>query len=144
MYAVIECGGTQVRVSENQKVRIPRIDAKEGQKYKMEKVLLLSNGQDVIIGQPTIKDAVVEVTVVGHSRSAKISGMIYKPKKDYRRRWGARTHYTDLLVNTVRHPTMKAIAKPTAPAAEKKKAPKKAKAVKPAEAKKNPGKGDKK
>lgn len=144
MYAVIECGGTQVRVSENQKVRIPRIEAKEGQKYKMEKVLLLSNGQDVIIGQPIIKDAVVEVTVVGHSRSAKISGMIYKPKKDYRRRWGARTLYTDLLVNTVSHPKIKAIAKPSAPAAEKKKAPKKDKTVKPAAAKKNPGKGDKK
>ncbi len=144
MYAVIECGGTQVRVSENQKIRIPRIEATEGQKYKMEKVLLLSNGQDVIIGQPIIKDAVVEVTVVGHSRSAKISGMIYKPKKDYRRRWGARTLYTDLLVNTVSHPKIKAIAKPSAPAAEKKKAPKKVKAAKPAAAKKNPGKGDKK
>ncbi|MDQ7798261.1 MAG: 50S ribosomal protein L21 [Candidatus Edwardsbacteria bacterium] len=143
MYAVIECGGTQVRVSENQKVRIPRIDAQEGQKYKMEKVLLLSNGQDVIIGQPTIKDAIVEVTVVGHSRSAKISAMIYKPKKDYRRRWGARTHYTDLLVNTVSHPKIKAIAKPATPAVEKKKAPKKAPAAKPAAAKKNPGKGDK-
>jgi large subunit ribosomal protein L21 len=109
----------------------------------MEKVLLLSNGQDVIIGQPTIKDAIVEVTVVGHSRSAKISAMIYKPKKDYRRRWGARTHYTDLLVNTVSHPKIKAIAKPATPAVEKKKAPKKAQAAKPAAAKKNPGKGDK-
>jgi large subunit ribosomal protein L21 len=109
----------------------------------MEKVLLLSNGQDVIIGQPTIKDAIVEVTVVGHSRSAKISAMIYKPKKDYRRRWGARTHYTDLLVNTVSHPKIKAIAKPATPAAEKKKTPQKAKAAKPAAAKKNPGKGDK-
>lgn len=143
MYAVIECGGTQVRVSENQKVRIPRIDAKEGQKYKMEKVLLLSNGQDVIIGQPVVKDAVVEVTVVGHSRSAKIVGMKYKPKKDYRRRWGARTNYTDLLVNTVSHPKMKAIAKAEAPKAEKKVAPKKTKAVKTAAAKKNPAKGDK-
>jgi len=140
MYAVIECGGTQVRVSENQKVRIPRIDAKEGEKYKMEKVLLVSNGQEVVIGQPIVKDAVVEVTVVGHSRSAKISAMVYKPKKDYRRRWGARTHYTDLLVNTVSHPKIKAIAKP---AEEKKKAPKKTKAAKPAQTKKNPGKGDK-
>lgn len=140
MYAVIECGGTQVRVSENQKVRIPRIEAKEGEKYKMEKVLLVSNGQEVVIGQPIVKDAVVEVTVVGHSRSAKISAMIYKPKKDYRRRWGARTHYTDLLVNTVSHPKIKAIAKP---AEEKKKAPQKTKVTKPAAAKKNPVKGDK-
>jgi large subunit ribosomal protein L21 len=139
MYAVIECGGTQVRVSENQKVRIPRIDAKEGQKYKMEKVLLMSNGQEVIIGRPTIKEAVVEVTVVGHSRSAKIEGMKYKPKKDYRRRWGARTHYTDLLVNTVSHPGIKAIEKPAVD-------PKKKVAVKPAKAggAKKPVKGDKK
>ncbi len=139
MYAVIECGGTQVRVSENQKVRIPRIDAKEGQKYKMEKVLLMSNGQEVIIGRPTIKEAVVEVTVVGHSRSAKIEGMKYKPKKDYRRRWGARTHYTDLLVNTVSHPGIKAIEKPAAE-------PKKKAAAKPAKAggAKKPVKGDKK
>ena len=139
MYAVIECGGTQVMVSENQKVRIPRIDAKEGQKYKMEKVLLMSNGQEVIIGRPTIKEAVVEVTVMGHSRSAKIEGMKYKPKKDYRRRWGARTHYTDLLVNTVSHPGIKAIEKPAAE-------PKKKAAAKPAKVggSKKPVKGDKK
>ncbi|MDO9693940.1 MAG: 50S ribosomal protein L21 [Candidatus Latescibacteria bacterium] len=126
MYAVIECGGTQVRVFQNAKVRIPRIDAKEGEKYKIEKILLVSNGQDIVVGSPTVKDAVVEATVVGHPRSAKIVGMIYKPKKDYRRHWGARTHYTELFIEKVSHPTVKPLEKLARPGAARKKTVKKA------------------
>jgi len=126
MYAVIECGGTQVRVFQNAKVRIPRIDAKEGEKYKIEKILLVSNGQDIVVGSPTVKDAVVEATVVGHPRSAKIVGMIYKPKKDYRRHWGARTHYTELFIEKVSHPTVKPLEKLARPGAAKKQTVKKA------------------
>jgi large subunit ribosomal protein L21 len=126
MYAVIECGGTQVRVFQNAKVRIPRIDAKEGEKYKIEKILLVSNGQDIVVGSPTVKDAVVEATVVGHPRSAKIVGMIYKPKKDYRRHWGARTHFTELFIEKVSHPAVKPLEKLARPGAAKKQTVKKA------------------
>jgi large subunit ribosomal protein L21 len=128
MYAVIECGGTQVLVSQNQKVRIPRIDAKEGEKYKIEKVLLVSNGQEVAVGTPLVKDAVVEATVVSHPRSGKIMGMKYKPKKDYRRRWGARELFTELMIDKLSHPTIKELSKPQA----EKKAVKKAKPAKKA------------
>jgi len=110
MYAVIECGGAQYKVSENQKVIILRIDAKQGATVKLEKVLLVSNGKDVVIGMPVVKDAVVEATIVGHPRSAKIDAMRYTPKKDYRRRWGAHTNYTELLINKVSHPAVKPLA----------------------------------
>lgn len=126
MYAVIECGGTQVRVFQNAKVRIPRIDAKEGEKYKIEKILLVSNGQDIVVGSPTVKDAVVEATVVGHPRSAKIVGMIYKPKKDYRRHWGARTLFTELMIEKVSHPSVKPLEKLARPGAAKRRTVKKA------------------
>ena len=126
MYAVIECGGAQYRVSEKQKVTILRIDAKQGDTVKLEKILLVSNGRDVVIGTPVVKDAVVEATIVGHPRSAKIDAMRYVPKKDYRRRWGAHTNYTELLINTVSHPTVKPLAgqepKPVKKAAKPKKA----------------------
>lgn len=136
MYAVIECGGAQYRVSEKQKVTILRIDAKQGDTVKLEKVLLVSNGRDVAIGTPVVKDAVVEATIVGHPRSAKIDAIRYVPKKDYRRRWGAHTNYTELLINTVSHPTVKPLAgheaKPVKKAAKPKKAAE-AKAKAPAE-----------
>jgi large subunit ribosomal protein L21 len=136
MYAVIECGGAQYKVSENQKVMILRIDAKQGATVKLEKVLLVSNGTDVVIGMPVVKDALVEATIVGHPRSAKINAIRYVPKKDYRRRWGAHTNYTELLINTVSHPTVKPLAildaKPVKKAAKPKKAVE-AKAKAPAE-----------
>ncbi|HTY09140.1 MAG TPA: 50S ribosomal protein L21 [Candidatus Edwardsbacteria bacterium] len=110
MYAVIECGGAQYKVAEKQKVMILRIDAKQGATVKLEKVLLVSNGKDVVIGTPVVKDAVVEATIVGHPRSAKIDAMRYTPKKDYRRRWGAHTNYTELLINKVSHPAVKPLA----------------------------------
>ncbi len=112
MFAIVECGGAQFKVSEKQKVRIPRISAGEGEKYRLEKVLLVSNGQDTKIGRPVLKEAVVEATILGHPRSAKIEGMKFKPKKDYRRRWGARTLYTELLIEKVSHPGIEPLAEP--------------------------------
>ncbi|MCU0606929.1 MAG: 50S ribosomal protein L21 [Candidatus Edwardsbacteria bacterium] len=138
MYAVIECGGAQYRVSEKQNVVILRIDAKQGEKVRLEKVLLVSNGKDVVIGTPVVKDAVVEATIIGHPRSAKIDGMRYVPKKDYRRRWGAHTNFTELHIETVSHPTVKPLAgeaQPAKPAAKPKRAVKaKTKTKAPAEA----------
>ncbi|MDI6740982.1 MAG: 50S ribosomal protein L21 [Candidatus Edwardsbacteria bacterium] len=134
MYAVIECGGAQYKVSEKQKVTILRIAAKQGETFKLEKVLLVSNGQDVVIGTPVVTDAVVEATIISHSRSAKIDAMRYIPKKDYRRRWGAHTNYTELLINTVSHPSVKPLAGHEAQPV--KKTAKKAKAEKPVDEKK--------
>lgn len=136
MYAVIECGGAQYRVSEKQNVTILRIDAKQGDKVRLEKVLLVSNGKDVVIGTPVIKDAVVEATILGHPRSAKIDGMRYVPKKDYRRRWGAHTNFTELRIDTVSHPTVKPLAGEAKPAPKSAKTKKtvKTKAKAPAEA----------
>lgn len=111
MFAIVECGGAQFKVAEKQKVRIPRISAGQGEKFKLEKVLLVSNGVETEVGRPVVKGAVVEATVVGHPRSAKIDGMKYKPKKDYRRRWGARTLFTELLIDKVSHPGIKPLAK---------------------------------
>lgn len=136
MYAVIECGGAQYRVWEKQNVTILRIDAKQGDKVRLEKVLLVSNGKDVVIGTPVVKDAVVEATIIGHPRSAKIDAMRYVPKKDYRRRWGAHTNFTELRIETVSHPAVKPLAGEAQPApkAAKPKRAVKAKAKSPAEA----------
>lgn len=112
MFAIVECGGAQFKVAEKQKVRVPRITAAQGDKYKLEKVLLVSNGRETEVGRPVVKEAVVEATILGHPRSAKIEGMKYKPKKDYRRRWGARTLFTELMIDKVSHPGIKPLEKP--------------------------------
>lgn len=123
MFAIVECGGAQFKVSEKQKVRVPRISAAQGDKFKLEKVLLVSNGRETEVGRPVVKEAVVEATIVGHPRSAKIEGMKYKPKKDYRRRWGARTLFTELMIDKVSHPGIKPLAKAEADKPAPKKAP---------------------
>lgn len=127
MFAIVECGGAQFKVAEKQKVRVPRITAAQGDKYRLEKVLLVSNGRETEVGRPVVKEAVVEATILGHPRSAKIEGMKYKPKKDYRRRWGARTLYTELMIDKVTHPGIKPLAVPQGekPAARKLKTAKK-------------------
>ncbi len=124
MFAIVECGGAQFKVAEKQKVRIPRISAAQGEKFKLEKVLLVSNGRETEVGRPVVKEAVVEATILGHPRSAKIEGMKYKPKKDYRRRWGARALYTELMIDKVSHPGIKPLDMPQAdkPATRKPKA----------------------
>jgi len=81
MYAVIEIGASQFKVSEGDTIKADRLEGQEGQSIKFDKVLLFSKGNDVRVGQPYLKDVKVEATVVDHHSAAKTYGVKYKARK---------------------------------------------------------------
>jgi len=64
----------------------------------------MADGDDVLVGTPTVSDILVSVTVVDHIRGPKIDRFKYRPKKRIRVRGGHRQHYTRLLVDFIGHP----------------------------------------
>lgn len=104
MYAIIETGGLQFRVEENEKVKVPRLQASPGETFKIPRVLFIAEGDNTLIGTPTLNEAEVLASVMQHGRGEKIVGFKYKPKKKYRRHWGARQDYTELLITKIAHP----------------------------------------
>ena len=69
MYAVIETGGKQYRVTEGQSIKVEKLDAEAGSNIDLDKVLMVANGDDIKVGAPYIDGGKVTATVKSHVRS---------------------------------------------------------------------------
>lgn len=101
MYAVIETGGKQYRVSPGQTVEVELLPAEPGSEVALERVLLVSTDDKTLVGSPTVTGARVMTTVVREGRGDKIIVFKYKSKKRYRRTQGHRQDYIYLLVTDI-------------------------------------------
>jgi len=145
-FAIIESGGKQYRAVEGQSIEVDRLPVEAGKQFHLERVLLLADGDEVMVGTPIVSGIEVKVTVADHIKGPKIDRFKYRPKKRIRVRGGHRQQYTRLMVDFIGKPgEERPIEKPAAKkeeaevavvTEEKPKAEKKAKAEKPARAKK--------
>lgn len=101
MYAIVESGGRQYRAEEGHSFSVEKLPFEVGEQIELENVLLLANGEDVKVGQPTVTGVSVKATVVEQYRGEKIFVWKYKPKKRYRRRQGHRQSYTRLRIDEI-------------------------------------------
>jgi large subunit ribosomal protein L21 len=119
---------------------VDRLPVEAGTKFDVERILLMADGDDVMVGMPTVSDILVKVTVVDHTKGPKIDRFKYRPKKRIRVRGGHRQHYTRLLVDFIGKPGEERKVEKNEPAPvaveEAPKAEKKVKAAKPAKAEK--------
>jgi large subunit ribosomal protein L21 len=83
---------------------VDRLPVDAGRKFDFERVLLMADGDDVMVGTPTVSDILVKVTVVDHIKGPKIDRFRYRPKKRIRVRGGHRQQYTRLLVDFIGRP----------------------------------------
>ena len=103
-YAIVESGGKQYRAVEGRTIEVDRLPVDTGKKFDFERVLLMADGDDVMVGTPTVSDILVKVTVVDHIKGPKIDRFRYRPKKRIRVRGGHRQQYTRLLVDFIGRP----------------------------------------
>jgi large subunit ribosomal protein L21 len=103
-FAIVESGGKQYRAIEGRTIEVDRLPVDAGKKFDFERVLLMSDGDDVLVGTPTISDILVKVTVVDHIKGPKIDRFKYRPKKRIRVRGGHRQQFTRLLVDFIGRP----------------------------------------
>src|SRR5512143_2604627 len=103
-FAIVESGGKQYRAVEGQSIEVDRLPVDAGKKFNLERVLLMADGDEVMVGIPTVNDIEVKVTVVDHIRGPKIDRFKYRPKKRIRVRGGHRQQYTRLMVDFIGKP----------------------------------------
>ncbi len=103
-FAIVESGGKQYRAVEGRTIEVDRLPVDAGKKFDLERVLLMADGDDVLVGTPTVSDILVKVTVVDHTKGPKIDRFKYRPKKRIRVRGGHRQQYTRLLVDFIGRP----------------------------------------
>ena len=101
MYAVIMTGGKQYRVEEGDSLRVERLDAEEGAEIEIDRVLLVGDGEQVIVGKPFVEHGKVAAAVKGHGRSKKIKVVKFKRRKNYLRQHGHRQRFTELRIGSI-------------------------------------------
>ena len=85
MYAVIETGGKQYRVSEGDVVFIEKLNLEENADITFDKVIAVSGESGLKLGAPYVDGASVKATVVKNGKGKKITVFTYKPKKGDRK-----------------------------------------------------------
>ena len=101
MYAVVETGGKQYKVSAGEVLNVEKLPFEVGEKIELERVLLVANGEEVRVGQPTVEGAKVLATVTDHVKGPKIIIYKYNPRERYRRKKGHRQVYTRLTIDEI-------------------------------------------
>lgn len=101
MFAVIESGGKQYKVSEGEKIKLELLPTEQGQSVELDKVLMIANGEDVKIGKPYVEGAKVTADVIGHGRGEKIQIIKMRRRKNSRVTQGHRQYYTELKITGI-------------------------------------------
>ncbi|KHF24181.1 50S ribosomal protein L21 [Solemya velum gill symbiont] len=101
MYAVIQTGGKQYRVSEGATLRVEKIKADEGASIEIDKVLMVGEGDSVKIGSPYVDGGKVTATVKAHGRGKKVNIIKFKRRKHHMKRQGHRQSYTELEITGI-------------------------------------------
>lgn len=100
-FAIIETGGKQYKITPNCTIDIEKLDAKEGDVVNFDKVLLLSEGNNVQVGIPYLKDFKLEAKVSNQKKAPKINVVRFKAKSRYRRQNGHRQNLTSVTFSNL-------------------------------------------
>lgn len=102
MYAVIQTGGKQYKVTPGQELRVEKLDGKAGDEVYFDNVLIVSTGDKVTVGKPVLKDARVVAKITRQERGPKIVVFKYKRRKRYRKKQGHRQDLTAVRITEIK------------------------------------------
>ncbi|MEL6183313.1 MAG: 50S ribosomal protein L21 [Myxococcota bacterium] len=101
MYAVVEAGGKQHRVSEGDLVKVEKIEGEVGAEVRLERVLMIAVEGETKVGRPVVEGASVTAEIVRQGRDKKVIVFKKKPNKQYRRKKGHRQPFTHLRIKGI-------------------------------------------
>jgi large subunit ribosomal protein L21 len=101
MYAIVNTGGKQYKVSQGDILRVEKIPGEIGSPVSFDKVLMFSDGENVNIGQPVLDNVAVKGHIVEQGKAKKIIVFKYKRRKRYRWKRGHRQRYTAIKIDSI-------------------------------------------
>ena len=101
MYAIVRIGNRQYRAVEGQFIDVDRLPQETGEEITFDDVLLVSDGDNVTVGQPNVEGASVTATVEEQFRGEKLIVYKYRQRTSYRRKQGHRQYHTRIRINAI-------------------------------------------
>ena len=101
MFAVVEILGQQFKVQKDQKLVVNRLDQKEGSKISFENVLLVDNGKEFDLGNPTVEGYFIEAKIIKHLKGDKVLVFKKKRRKGYKVKKGHKQFLSEILIESI-------------------------------------------
>ena len=102
MYAILETGSKQYRVTAGDTLQIERLETEAGKPVTFDRVLLVNQDGKVRVGAPTVANATVEADVVSHIRGVKTLSFKMKRRKGYHKSIGHRQELTVVKITAIK------------------------------------------
>ena len=101
MYAIVQTGGKQYRVSEGDIINVEKLNVEAGSTVQLGDVLVIGDQDEMQVGKPVLENACVCAEVLENGKADKVYVYKYKAKKGYRKKQGHRQPYTKLQVKGI-------------------------------------------
>jgi large subunit ribosomal protein L21 len=118
MYAIVETGGRQYRVSAGDRIEVEKLPGAVGDTITFTDILMVGNGASVTVGTPKVASARVEARITAQKRGEKIIVFKFKRRKNYRKKQGHRQSLTALTILGIHTDTAALLPGGEAPGAE--------------------------
>ncbi len=106
-YAIVNNGGKQYKVSEGEEILLEgtlrQVDTlgQQGKQFELSEVMLVSDNGKVKVGNPFVKGAKIQASIVGEAKGEKVNVRKYKSKSRYRKAIGHRAQFTRVKVDKI-------------------------------------------
>ncbi len=100
MYAIVQSGGKQFKVSAGDKLRVEKLALEAGAEVALDALMIADENGSVQLGKPLL-DAKVKAKVLEHGKGDKVIVFHYAAKKNRRKKQGHRQPYTELEVVSI-------------------------------------------
>ena len=101
MYAVIQTGGKQYKVTEGEVLKIEKLTEEAGNEFSFDSVLLINDDAGLKVGAPYLDGASVKATVLSQGRHKKINIIKFKRRKHHMKKMGHRQYYTEVQITGI-------------------------------------------
>jgi len=101
MYAVVKTGGKQYKVTQDQYLKVEKLEGNEGDSIELDQVLMIADGDKLTIGSPMIDGGKITATILSHGRGKKVEIMKFHRRKHHQKRTGHRQSYTEIKVTAI-------------------------------------------
>lgn len=101
MYAIIETGSKQYKVSVGDIIKVEKLPLEQGQSYNLKNILLIADGQNILTGSPYIENALVTSSVISNGKEKKVIVYKFKSKKGFHKKKGHRQQFTQLKIENI-------------------------------------------
>jgi len=99
MYAIVEIAGKQYKVEKDATLNVDKLDKNENDDLIIDKILMVSGDDKVMIGQPYLKNVTITAKVIGDIKGDKVRGIKFQKRKRHERTLGHRQNYSQIKIS---------------------------------------------